>query len=73
MVSSGKVTGSVATQRTKPVAGTVSSATRKPVTRVVNGKRLTKYTHSKTLYKEQEQLKKDNDSEIQCVNKQKIV
>ncbi|ERE92649.1 disks large-associated protein 5 [Cricetulus griseus] len=36
MVSSGKVTGSVATQRTKPVAGTVSSATRKPVTRVVN-------------------------------------
>ncbi|XP_021078440.1 disks large-associated protein 5 isoform X1 [Mesocricetus auratus] len=36
VVSSGKVTGSAATQRTKPVARTVSYALRKPVTRVVN-------------------------------------
>ncbi|CAH6779135.1 Dlgap5 [Phodopus roborovskii] len=36
MVSSGKATGSAATQRTKQMARTVSSTTRKPVTRAVN-------------------------------------
>lgn len=59
MVSTGKMTGAAATQRTKQMTRAVPSATRKPVTRVAGGKR-----HSDTLYKEQERVKEDHDSKI---------
>lgn len=44
---------------------------RKSVTKVVGGKRLSKGTHSNTLYKEQERFKENCESEIQFVNKEK--
>lgn len=69
MVSSGKMTGSAATQRTKQMARAVPSATRKPVTRVAGGKK-----HSNTLYKEQERVKEDHGSKYSVfVSKQKLV